>query len=132
MMDKVTIGIDVSKDHVDAHRLPDGAASKFANTRSGLTRLIRWIGCGSIVARVVFEPTGRYHLERERHLDTAGLPVMKVNPRQAKRFAQSLGVRAKTGLTGCGSCAITAIMRKLIVPASALIRNNRYWQASRA
>jgi transposase len=95
-MDKVTIGIDVSKDHLDAHRLPDGAASKFANTKSGLTRLIRWIGCGSSVARVVFEPTGRYHLQLERHLDTAGLPVVKVNPRQAKRFAQSLGVRAKT------------------------------------
>jgi len=62
----------------------------------GLTRLIRWIGFGSSVDRVVFEPTGRYQLELERRLDTAGLPVVKDNPRQAKRFAQSLGVRAKT------------------------------------
>jgi transposase len=91
----VTIGVDISKDHLDVHRLPDGKARQFANTRSGVTQFIRWIG--SIpVARVVFEPTGRYHLALERRLGTAGLPVVKVNPRQAKRFAQSLGVRAKT------------------------------------
>jgi transposase len=94
-MDKATIGIDVSKDHLNAHRLPDGAVRQFANTRSGLTRLLRWIGCGSSVDRVVFEPTGRYHLELERRMDTAGLPVVKVNPRQAKRFAQSLGCAQK-------------------------------------
>ena len=34
-MSEATIGIDVSKDHLDAHRLPDGAAPQFANTRSG-------------------------------------------------------------------------------------------------
>jgi len=85
-MSEATIGIDVSKDHLGAHRLPDGAARQFANTRSGTTRLIRWIG-SSGVARVVFEPTGRDHLDLERRLDTAGLPVVKVNPRQAKRFA---------------------------------------------
>ena len=94
-MREATIGIDVSKDHLDAHRLPDGATRQFANTRSGLTQLIRWIG-SSGVARVVFEPTGRYHLELERRLGDAGLPLAKVNPRQAKRFAQALGVRAKT------------------------------------
>ena len=94
-MRDVTIRIDVSKDHLDAHRLPDGAARQFANTRTGVTQLIRWIGSFG-VAGVVFEPTGRYHLELERRLDTAGLPVVKVNPRQAKRFVQALGVRAKT------------------------------------
>ena len=92
-MADATIGIDVSKDHLDAHRLPDGTARQFANTRSGLTQLIRWIGSSSRVARVVFEPTGRYHLELERSLGAAGLPLAKVNPRQAKRFAQALGVR---------------------------------------
>jgi hypothetical protein len=33
-MPDVTLGIEVSKDHLDAHRLPDGAARQFANTRS--------------------------------------------------------------------------------------------------
>ena len=44
----------------------------------------------------MFEPTGRYHRALERRLDTAGYPLVKVNPRQAKRFSQALGVRAKT------------------------------------
>ena len=28
-----TIGVDVSKDHLDAHRLADGATRRFANAR---------------------------------------------------------------------------------------------------
>ena len=95
-MSEATIGIDVSKDHLDAYRLPDGTARQFANTGRGLTQFIRWIGSSSSVVRVVYEPTGRYHLELERRLGDAGFPLAKVNPRQAKRFAQSLGVRAKT------------------------------------
>jgi transposase len=94
-MTQITIGIDISKDHVDAHRLADGAAGRFANSKAGLTRLIRWIGVAD-VARIVFEPTGRYHRELERRLGAAGYPLVKVNPRQAKRFAEVLGVRAKT------------------------------------
>lgn len=94
-MTELTIGIDISKDHLDAHRLPDGAAKQFANSKAGLTRLIRWIGVED-VARIVFEPTGRYHRALERRLGEAGYPLAKVNPRRAKRFAEVLGVRAKT------------------------------------
>ena len=81
-MDQVTIGIDISKDRLDVHRHPDGAAQQFANTRGGLTQLIRWIGT-TRVERVVFEATGRYHRDLERRLGEAGLPLAKVNPRQA-------------------------------------------------
>ena len=94
-MTELTIGIDISKDHLDAHRLPDGAAGQFANNKTGLTRLIHWIGAAD-VALVVFEPTGRYHRDLERRLGAAGYPLAKVNPRQARRFAEALGVRAKT------------------------------------
>jgi transposase len=94
-MDQVTIGIDISKDRLDAHGHPDGAAQQFANTRGGLTQLIRWIGT-TRVERVVFEAIGRYHRDLEGRLGEAGFPLAKVNPRQVKRFAQSFGVRAKT------------------------------------
>jgi transposase len=89
-----TIGIDVSKDHLDAHKLPDGIARQFANSAAGITALIKWIG--GLVARVVFEPTGAYHRALEVRLAEAGLPIVKVNPRQAKRFAQAIGQLAKT------------------------------------
>lgn len=90
-----TIGIDISKEFLDAHRLPDNAARRFANTRKGVNDLIRWMGAG-LVARIVFEATGRYHAAVERHLGAAGYPFVKVNPRQAKRFGEALGTRAKT------------------------------------
>jgi transposase len=32
-----TIGIDISKDHLDAHRLSDGARRRFPNDRTGVT-----------------------------------------------------------------------------------------------
>ena len=32
-----TIGVDVSKDHLDAHRLADGATRRFANTKGCLS-----------------------------------------------------------------------------------------------
>ncbi len=90
-----TIGIDVSKEFLDAHQLPDNAARRFANTRKGVNDLIRWMGA-ELVARIVFEATGRYHAALERHLGAAGYPFVKVNPRQAKRFSEALGTRAKT------------------------------------
>jgi transposase len=48
------------------------------------------------VERVVFEPTGPYHRAFERVLGAADLPYAKVNPRQARRFAEAIGSLAKT------------------------------------
>ena len=42
-MNNDTIGVDVSKDHLDAHRLADGAARRFANDRGGHKALIKWL-----------------------------------------------------------------------------------------
>jgi len=89
-MSNVTIGVDISKDTLDAHRLPDGASRSFANTPAGHKALIAWAGHG--VTRIVFEPTGPYHAAFERALAGAGLPLVKVNPRQARRFAILLSI----------------------------------------
>jgi transposase len=94
-MAKATIGIDVSKDHLEVHRLPDGAGRRFVNDRSGYRALIKWLARFE-VERVVFEPTGPYHRRLEQALAAAALPVAKVNPRQARRFAEAIGRRAKT------------------------------------
>jgi transposase len=99
-----SIGIDVSKLWLDAHRLSTGEAARFANDSDGHAALVRWIGSGP-VARVVFEPTGRYHREMEHRLAAAGLPLVKVNPRHARRFAEALGARAKTDRADAGMLA---------------------------
>ena len=46
--------------------------------------------------RVIFEPTGAYHRGLERQLGDAGVPMVKINPFQARRFAEAIGQRAKT------------------------------------
>ena len=91
----VTIGIDISKDHLHAALYPCGETRCFANTRSGHTGLLRWIiSCNPV--RIVFEATGPYHRQLELRLEQAGLSFAKVNPRQARRFAEACGRLAKT------------------------------------
>ena len=85
-MNNDTIGVDVSKDHLDAHRLADGATRRFANDKGGHKALIKWLA-ETPLYRVVFEPTGPYHRAVERALGIAGVPFVKVNPRQARRFS---------------------------------------------
>ena len=91
-----TIGIDVSKQHLDAARHPTGETLRVDNTRKGHSALLRWIGDPGRVQRVVFESTGPYHRSLEDRLSAQGLPVAKVNPRQARRFAEAIGTLAKT------------------------------------
>src|SRR5450631_2774806 len=94
-MQNDTIGVDISKDHLDVHRLADGASRRFANDKRGHKALIKWLA-ETPVNRVVFEPTGPYHRAFERALGAAGVPFAKVNPRQARRFAEATGKLAKT------------------------------------
>jgi transposase len=94
-MNNDTIGVDVSKDHLDAYRLADGAARRFANDKGGHKALIKWLA-QTPLNRVVFEPTGPYHRAVERALGASGVPFVKVNPRQARRFAEATGKLAKT------------------------------------
>lgn len=93
-MTDTTIGIDISKDHLDAHRLPGDERRRFPNTAAGHAALIGWIG--TVPARVVYEPTGPYHRKLEVRLAGAGMPIVKVNPCRARRFAEGLGQLAKT------------------------------------
>jgi transposase len=94
-MTQYTIGVDISKAHLDVHRLPDGIARQFTNDRRGFAAMIKWIGKLNL-ERIVYEPTGVFHRYFEDALAMAGLPLAKVNPLQARRFAEVRGTRAKT------------------------------------
>ena len=89
-----SIGIDISKDKLDVHRLCDDTLVQFSNSQEGFLALLHWVGEFQ-PACVVYEATGAYHGAMERFL-SGKLPLVKVNPLQAKRFAQSQGARAKT------------------------------------
>ena len=90
-----TIGIDIGKDTLVIHRLPDKATLEVGNNKAGLTTLLRWLGRDEAL-RVVFEPTGPYHRLLEKPLAAANIAMIKVNPRQARRFAEAIGRLAKT------------------------------------
>lgn len=89
-----SIGIDISKDRLDAFRPSDATHRSFDNNPAGFRALQRWLG-ETPVARIVYEATGPYHGAFERALG-GHLPLVKVNPLQARRFAQACGSRAKT------------------------------------
>jgi transposase len=93
-MTNSSIGIDISKDRLDVHRLSDGAYRQFDNDISGFLALRSWIG-KDLPARVKYEPNGPYHGHFERTLSGC-LPLVKINPLQARRFAQACGTRTKT------------------------------------
>jgi transposase len=90
-----SVGVDISKDTLDVHLHPVGRGRRFTNDRRGCAALIAWLQDFTI-ARIAFEPTGAYHHTFERRLAAARLPLVKVNPRQARRFAEAIGQHAKT------------------------------------
>ena len=94
-MTKDTIGIDVSKATLDVYWQSRDEARNLPNSKDGFERLCNWIAQHQDVL-IVFEATGAYHRALERHLSKQGRCFHKVNPKQARRFAQAVGKLAKT------------------------------------
>lgn len=90
-----TIGTNIGKDTLVIHRLPDKATLEVGNNRAGLTTLLSWLGRDEAL-RVVFEPTGLYHRLLEKTLAAANIAMIKVNPRQARRFVEAICRLTKT------------------------------------
>ena len=90
-----TLGIDVSKDRLDAHALAPARRGALPMTAPAWARLLSWTRrLGTPL--VVYEATGPYHRLLERALAGAGIGFHKVNPLRARRFAEGCGRLAKT------------------------------------
>ena len=90
-----TIGIDVSKDWLDAYSMARSEHRRFAYDGRGLRSVHRWIEISN-AGLIVFEASGVYHRQLENSLSEEAVPYSKVNPRQARRFAEATGKIAKT------------------------------------
>ena len=77
-----TVGIDISKDWLDAYAGLEGRASRFSNDPAGFRKLIAWID--PEVDRIAYEPTGPFHRNFEDALLKAGLPLYAINPFQVR------------------------------------------------
>ena len=94
-MAATAVGIDVSKDKLDAHVLPGGERFSVSRDAGGIEDLIKHIRPlePSIIA---VEATGGFERVVAAGIAAAGLALVVVNPAQVRAFAHSLGQRAKT------------------------------------
>lgn len=99
-MTAVTIGIDVSKSHLDVaiHGLsPKHSHRQFPYTVSGQKHLLTWLKRSGVQgAQVCLEATGRYSFDIALLLHNRGYSVTIENPLRTKNFAKSLMTRQKT------------------------------------
>lgn len=94
-MEELFVGVDVSKDRLDVHVRPSGAAFAVARDGEGLEDLCERLK-EFAPALVAIEATGGFETVAVAALGAAGLPVVVVNPAQVRSYAKALGARAKT------------------------------------
>lgn len=94
-MSKSFIGIDVSKNSLDVHILPEGLSLSYRYEGKPMKALIKKLKTHK-PELVVLEATGGYEITIGVALAAAGLPVAIVNPRQVRDYARALGILAKT------------------------------------
>jgi transposase len=88
------IGIDVSRDWLDVHCLPDGHCCKLPNAPAGHASVADLARDRDAVVR--FESTAGQEWQLWTLLETKGVAARQRPPAQVKAFAQSRGTRAKT------------------------------------
>lgn len=93
----VCVGIDVSARELVVAIGGQESEQRFANTRQGHQALVNWLRRQGGSARVCAEASGNYSLDLALTLSQQpGIELQVVNPRLARRFAESLGQRSKT------------------------------------
>lgn len=91
----VNVGVDVGKANLDIALHPSGQLYTIPNTEAHIRRFVRILKNYEI-ERVVVEATGRYEHALVQACNQAGLPIIVVNPISVRRYAQAIGVLAKT------------------------------------
>jgi transposase len=94
-VEHTTVGIDVSKAHLDVYVYPSKGRFRVSNDEAGAKDLIARLKDFK-EATVVLEATGGLEAYVAAALGTAGFHVAIVNPRQVRDFARALGRLAKT------------------------------------
>ena len=89
------VGIDVAKAQLDIALRPSGERWAVPNDADGVVTLVERLQALHPTL-MVLEATGGLERAATAALATAGLPVVVVNPRQARDFARATGQLAKT------------------------------------
>lgn len=89
------VGIDISKNSLDVHLLPEAKSLKVDNKTQGFQQLLKALPQPK-ACLIVVEATGGYERQLVAELVGAGYYVAVANPRQVRDFAKGLGILAKT------------------------------------
>ena len=89
------LGIDVSGERLDWHRLPEGTSGSHPNSASGIAELVKMVTAEGVDI-VIIEATGGLQRDVALALSMAGVAVAVLNPRQVRDFARAAGQLAKT------------------------------------
>jgi transposase len=89
------VGIDISKNSLDVHILPEDTRHSYSYEPQKVKALIKKLKQLKPVL-IVMEATGGYELVVASKLAEAKLPVAVVNPRQVRDYARAIGKLAKT------------------------------------
>ena len=89
------VGIDVGKSALDVAVHGEAQVQRYANTKAGIGRLMRELSRWGEI-RIVVEATGGYEEGVLAGCAKHGLWIARVNPRQARSFANATGQLAKT------------------------------------
>jgi transposase len=91
----VNVGIDVAKDTLEIAVRPDNEQWSTKNRIEDFPALIEKLQ-QIAPERIILEATGGWEAPLANHLAAAGLPVVVINPRQARDFAKATGQLTKT------------------------------------
>lgn len=124
-MKEVWLGLDVSKDWFDASYVRPGTTfeefasiphRRFSRDPGGVRRFLAWVKeySDQTPARALMEVTGNYSLELFSWIvkKRADLEPAIVNPKQAKHFLKSLGLRNKTDQVDCRALGLMGQERR--------------------
>jgi len=90
-----SLGIDISKQHLDIYHLPSQFSARYENSAEGLEALRIWIHSHP-VNFIVFEPSGGYEKALRSFLSMHKLEFSMINASQIRHFAKAKGLLAKT------------------------------------
>lgn len=94
-MDKLFVGVDVSKDRLDIAIAGGRRLERIVNTREQVLAWLESLGA-SAIALLAFEPTGGYERVLRSALCEAGVPFVRAHPNEIIAFRKVKGLKAKT------------------------------------
>lgn len=93
-MTQHSVCVDISELHFDAFDLQNARDARFDSLKPGYRKFRKRLGTRKI-GRIVYAATGAHYGPFELALEV-DFPLVKVNPFQARRFAEAREPRAKT------------------------------------